>query len=52
MKHYPCNFKQDNGKIALVKCPACSMENYALNVLSGICVWCGFDINKKEEKDD
>ena len=40
------NFKLKNsGKYALVKCPECHCENYALNVLSGICTWCRFDIN-------
>ncbi len=45
---YSCNFKiNDSNKYALVQCPECHRENYAINVLSGICTWCGFDINKK-----
>jgi ribosomal protein L37E len=39
-------FKKDDGKLALVICPECTRENYCLNVLSGICTWCGFDVNK------
>lgn len=33
------------GKYYLERCPKCGMENYALNVASGICTWCGFDAN-------
>ncbi len=41
------NFKLDNSdKKALVRCPECHRENYALNVLSGVCTWCGFNINE------
>ena len=37
-------------KKLLIRCPKCKKENYAPNVASGICTWCYFDINKKEEK--
>jgi hypothetical protein len=30
------------------RCPECKRENYALNVLSGICTWCGWDVNKND----
>jgi hypothetical protein len=41
------NFKLDkNEKRALVRCPECHQENYAPNVLQGVCTWCGFDINE------
>ena len=40
-------FVKDDGKLAMVKCLKCEQENYALNVLSGICTWCGFDANEK-----
>jgi ribosomal protein L37E len=45
------NFKlEDKGdKRALVRCPECHKENYALSVLSGICAWCGFNINEKKD---
>lgn len=48
-----CNFDLEGGRKALVRCESCHRENYAMNVLSGICTWCGFDINhkKKEEED-
>jgi ribosomal protein L37E len=38
----------DNQKLALIRCPECHMENYAMNVLSGICTWCGFDVNENK----
>ena len=53
---YEYNFKLDCGRQVLVRCPKCNRENYVPNVLSGICTWCKFDINvkenKKENKDD
>lgn len=52
-KYKTANFKLDNSdKYALVRCCACHRENYALNVLSGMCAWCGWDINQKGDKDD
>lgn len=39
--------KDDNNKIALTRCPECHRENYAMNVLTGCCTWCGFDVNKE-----
>jgi len=51
MTEYKCNFKsKDTNKKALVRCPDCHRENYALCVLSGVCAWCGFDINVKEKE--
>ena len=51
MIDFPCNFKLDyTDKRALVRCPKCHAENYAPNVIDGVCAWCGFDINEKEEK--
>lgn len=35
--------------LALIRCPECHKENYAMNVLSGICTWCGFDANKETQ---
>lgn len=52
-KYQTANFKlKDADKRALVKCPKCHQENYAANVLSGICTWCGFDVNEDVKKDD
>jgi len=46
------NFKiNDEGKRALVRCPECAQENYAMNVMLGICTWCGFDINEAKKDD-
>ena len=43
-------FITKNNTIALQKCPAkdCERENYALNVLSGFCTWCGFNANNRD----
>lgn len=41
---------KDNGRIYLVYCPKCGRENYAPNVASGICTWCGYDANKHAEE--
>lgn len=52
-KYKTGNFKlKDPDKYALVRCCACDRENYALNVLSGVCSWCGFDINHREKNHD
>jgi hypothetical protein len=40
-------FEISENKIALIRCPECKRENYALNVLSGLCTWCDFDANKE-----
>lgn len=36
---------EENGTLGLERCPECKKENYALNVFSGICTWCGFNAN-------
>mgnify|MGYP006296100235 CR=1 FL=1 len=38
----------EEGKTCLVRCPECEKENYALNVPSGMCTWCGYDANPKK----
>lgn len=38
----------EEGKTYLVRCPECEKENYALNVASGVCTWCGYDANPKK----
>lgn len=40
---------KDDGTILLIRCPKCDLENYALNVLSGICTWCGYNAHKDNE---
>lgn len=49
LKYEHANFTLDDGKRALVRCEECDRENYALNVLSGVCTWCGYNINKRGE---
>jgi len=48
------NFKlKKSTRFALVRCPDCHKENYAINVLSGVCTWCGFNINEgKNERNN
>lgn len=43
------NFLTEEGSLGLVRCMACKRENYSLNVLSGICTWCGWNEEKKDE---
>jgi ribosomal protein L37E len=38
-----------NDHVYLIRCPKCGLENYALNVATGTCSWCGYDGNKDEE---
>lgn len=35
-------FRTAEGKLYLQKCPRCKHENYACNVATGICTWCGW----------
>lgn len=32
----------------MIRCPKCNSENYALNVSSGICSWCGYKATKED----
>lgn len=36
------NFEANYGKLYLVRCIVCEMENCAFNVPNGICTWCGW----------
>ena len=38
----PANFEDDNGKLYLVHCAACGRRNYAANIVTGCCTWCGW----------
>jgi hypothetical protein len=41
----PPNFRDENGKLFLVRCFACGehgRENYAMVVAKGECAWCGW----------
>jgi len=42
------NFIAD-GKVYLVRCPECGLENWAMAVASGVCCWCGYDANEEKE---
>ncbi len=40
------NFCNEDGKAYLIRCPDCGKENYFAQVSSGLCAWCGYDLNK------
>lgn len=42
------SFTTEKGEY-LVRCPECGRENWAPNVATGVCAWCSFDANAKEE---
>jgi hypothetical protein len=35
-----------DGSVGLERCPICGKENYVLNVSSGVCTWCRWDVKK------
>jgi ribosomal protein L37E len=37
-------------KLYMVRCPECKNENWAMAVATGICAWCGYDCNSKNNK--
>lgn len=41
------NFIAD-GKVYLVRCPKCGLENWTPAVAHGICAWCGYNANGGE----
>ena len=45
-------FCSESGTLLLIRCPKCGKENYALQVSSGICSWCGFDGRELFEEED
>lgn len=42
-------WNKEHTKIFLVRCPKCHAENWAPSVSSGICAWCGYNINADKE---
>lgn len=44
-----CFWAEEAKKLYMVRCPKCHAENYAMNVASGICTWCGYDVNEGEK---
>ena len=51
----PPNFRDENGKLFLVRCFACDpergRENWAMAVAGGTCSWCGWHEGRGEEND-
>ncbi len=39
----------DDGRILLIVCPKCHCENYAPNVVSGVCTWCDYNAHQDIE---
>ena len=52
VEYYP-----NTDTLLLIRCPKCNKENYAPNVVSGVCTWCGYDAHEllkeggKDEQD-
>lgn len=46
VEYYP-----DTKDLLLLRCPKCEKENYALNVVKGICTWCGYDAHELIKED-
>lgn len=41
-----CFWNDKEDKLYMIRCPKCKHENWAPSVASGICSWCGWDVNK------
>ena len=41
-------WKSDKGGIYMTRCYDCGKENYALNVITGICTWCGYKATEED----
>ena len=50
VQDYNPNFRDEDGKLFLVRCKVCDRENYLPAVASGICVWCGWTEKDKMDK--
>lgn len=42
----------DDGTLLLIRCPKCGRENWALQVMTGKCCWCGYDAHELITKND
>lgn len=40
----------EDNKVYMNRCPQCGLENYAMAVTSGQCVWCGFKPSYEDVK--
>jgi hypothetical protein len=40
------NFIDENEIVNLVTCPVCRKNNQDKNIRTGICIFCGFDLNE------
>ena len=38
-------YRGKDGKLHIMRCPQCLRENYAMQVGTGLCAWCGLDSN-------
>ena len=39
----------EDDRILLIRCPKCHRENWALEVISGRCAWCGYNAYRDKE---
>lgn len=44
-------YRKDDGKYGMIRCIKCGLENYALMVTTGICAWCGYDVNEEKKNE-
>ena len=52
VEYYP-----DSDTLLMIRCPKCGKENWAPQVASGTCAWCGYDAHellndKNNDKND
>lgn len=50
-------FRTDNGRLFLLRCPKCDLENWAMAVADSVCAWCGWkepapQVGEKEAGDE
>jgi len=38
---------EDKQMLYLVRCPKCKSENWGPAVATGVCAWCGYDVNNE-----
>lgn len=41
-----------NNKICMIRCFVYGKENWAMQVASGYCAWCGYSPNKEEDANE
>ncbi len=44
-------YRDDQGRVCMLRCFMCGRENYAMAVSTGGCAWCGYQANAREAED-